>query len=134
MTLEADQAVQEARFAGACQDQHAGRPAPTWNNLAKANQSCNKPKQVSFLGRKSIKVTGRVFRGLGPQGLGPGPPGPWRRGLQGTIFFVVPEKAKEWETAETAATEVGAWRDPPPAFLGSPLLKPSNTPPKVGGP
>ena len=29
MTLEADQAVQEARFAGACQDQHAGRPAPS---------------------------------------------------------------------------------------------------------
>ena len=28
MNLEADQAVQEARFAGACQDQHAGRPAP----------------------------------------------------------------------------------------------------------
>ena len=28
MNVEADQAVQEARFAGACQDQHAGRPAP----------------------------------------------------------------------------------------------------------
>ena len=28
VNLEADQAVQEARFAGACQDQHAGRPAP----------------------------------------------------------------------------------------------------------
>ena len=28
MNLEADQAVQEARFAGACQDQHAGRSAP----------------------------------------------------------------------------------------------------------
>ena len=60
MTLEADHAVQEARFAGACQDQHAGRPAPSlaWGGLAKGNQSCNKPKQVSFLERKSIKVTG----------------------------------------------------------------------------
>ena len=84
MNLEADQAVQEARFAGACQDQHAGRPAPNLGGLAKGNQSCNKPKQVSFLETKPIKVTGsgaRVCRGLGPrawgrglQGLGPGPP------------------------------------------------------------
>ena len=29
VTLEADQAVQEARFAGACHNQHAGRPAPS---------------------------------------------------------------------------------------------------------
>ena len=29
MTPEPDQAMQEARFAGACQDQHAGRPAPS---------------------------------------------------------------------------------------------------------
>ena len=63
MTLEADQAVQEARFAGACQDQHAGRPAP---GLAKGNQSCNKPN-TCFL----IKFTGWPgSQGLGAQGLG----------------------------------------------------------------
>ena len=71
MTLEADQAVQAARFAGACQDQHAGRLV---GGLAKGNQSCNKPKRVSFLERKFIKVTGpgaRVFRqGLGGVGAG----------------------------------------------------------------
>ena len=62
-------------------------------------------------------------------------------------------QAKGWETAETAAAEVvAAWREgsghgipplppapppPPPVVSGlfspSPLLKPSNTPPKVGG-
>ena len=33
-----------------------------WGGLAKGNQSCNKPKQVSFLERKSIKVTAPVPR------------------------------------------------------------------------
>ena len=129
MTLEADEAVQEARFAGACQDQHAGRPAP---GLAKRKQSCNKPKQVSF-----------PYQGYG---LGPGFLGAWgpglgagasRGGLGGRAFqvweppsfFVVLKKnpggrqAKGWETVETAAAEVGAWREagtgyppyPPPA-------------------
>ena len=49
-----------------------------WGGLAKGNQSCNKPKQVSFLERKSIKVTGpgaRIFRAWGP-GLGAGKRGP----------------------------------------------------------
>ena len=94
MTLEADQAVQEGRFAGACQDQHAGRPA-----LAKAETS------VVSLSRLQA----------GAQGLGPGPPAPWGRGLQGlgaawqASFFIVLKKslggrqAKGWETAETAA-------------------------------
>ena len=54
MNLEADQAVQEARFAGACQDQHAGRPAP---NLGWPGE------------RKSILETQSRLRGLGP-GLG----------------------------------------------------------------
>ena len=71
VTLEADQAVQEARFAGACHNQHAGRPA--W------------PGE-----RKSIvqQGTGRLLRGswrplAWGRGLGAGPPGPWGRGLQG---------------------------------------------------
>ena len=57
-------------------------------------------------------------------------------------------QAKGWETAEAAAVDVGAWREagtgypPYPPFPGcgerrgfspSPLLKPSNTPPRVGG-
>ena len=123
MTLEADQAVQEARFAGACQDQHAGRPAPSLG-LAKGNQSCNKPKQVSFLERKSIKVTGPdpSFQELGAQGVGPGP-----QGLGG---------------GASRALGPGPGAQASPAFLGckgekrgfspSPLLKPSNTPCKVG--
>ena len=62
--------------------------------------------------------------------LGPGPPGPCGRGLQGlgagplnpgpksqqTEPFVLKKspggrQAKGWETAETAAAEVGAWRE-----------------------
>ena len=115
-----------------------------WGGLAKGNQSCNKPKQVSFLERKSIKVTGwaRVFRGLGPkawgrglQGLGGGASRALARACMGlgprSSFFVVLKKslggrqAKGLETAETAAAEVGAWREagtgypypppPPPA-------------------
>ena len=62
--------------------------------------------------------------------------------------------AKAWVSAETAASEVGTWREtkpgyppypPPPAFWGCKgekeegfhplrLRQPSNTPPKVGGP
>ena len=66
--------------------------------------------------------------GLGAQGLGPGPPGPWGRGLQGLgagpPFFVVLKKslggrqAKGWETAETAAAEVGAWREAGTGYAG----------------
>ena len=91
---------------------------------------------------------------------GLGPPGPWGQGLK-TNFVVLKKspggrQAKGWETAETAGAEVGAWREagtgyppyphppaPPPRFSDvrekrkgfspSPLLKPSNTPPKVGG-
>ena len=59
--------MQEARFAGACQDQHAGRPAPS----------------LGWLGeRKSIGATNRE-KAIEPrlQGLGPGPPGVWAQGL-----------------------------------------------------
>ena len=58
-----NQAVQEARFAGACQDQHAGRPAP----------SLGWPGEGKRLGRFGA----RASRGLG---LGPGPPGAWGPG------------------------------------------------------
>ena len=73
--------------------------------------------------------------GPGPQGLGPGPPGAW--GLFPTKttqppklrFFRKPpggSLAKAWVSAETAASEVGTWREtkpgyppyPPPPFWG----------------
>ena len=120
----------------------------------------------------SNSVSGAWNPGLGAgasRDLGPGPPGAWGPGLQdlgawGSAALKLPvfwgpglegsaekspggRQAKGWETAETAAAEVGAWREagtyPPPPHLGkkrkeegfspSPLLKPSNTPPKVGG-
>ena len=89
----ANQAVQDARFAGACEDQHADRPAP----------SLGWPGE-----RKSI-----------------GAPGP-------TNFFPRSEKfpggrqAKGWETAETAAAEVGVWRE---ARTGYPPYPPPPGPP-----
>ena len=69
-------------------------------------------------------------RGLGPEptgGLGPGPQGLFRRSEKSPGRGL----AKGWESAETAAADVGAWREagtgyppypppptPPPAFLG----------------
>ena len=37
----------------------------TWGGLAKGNQSCNKPKQVSW-GRGLQALGARALRGLGP--------------------------------------------------------------------
>ena len=68
--------MQEARFAGACQDQHAGRPAPS----------------LGWPGRQ----------------------------------------AKGWEMAETAAAEVGAWREA--AGTGYPPLPPPILPAEKGFP
>ena len=78
--------MQEARFAGACQDQHAGRPAPSFG-LAKGNQSVQQA-EASVDSQKSpgghsvqqAKVTGLGARAprLGAQGLGQGPSGAWR--------------------------------------------------------
>ena len=102
MTLEADQAVQEASFAGACLDQHAGRPAP------------------------SLGWPGKQGYGLVP-GLGAGASRALRA-RKPPPFFVVLKKspggrqAKGWETAETAAAEVGAWRE---AGTGYPPYPPS---------
>ena len=79
MNLEADQAVQEARFAGACQDQHAGRPAG-WPGERKSIMQ--QAKQMSFLETKPIKAWGPGSQGLGAQGPGP-PAGFWGRALQG---------------------------------------------------
>ena len=116
VTLEADQAVQEASFAGACQDQHAGRPAPSlgWPG---ENQSCMKgnqaPARVPGLGGTPERLPNSVCH----------------------LFFVILKKspggrqAKGWETAETAAAEVGAWRE---AGTGYPPYPPALAlPPRV---
>ena len=79
--------MQEARFAGACQDQHAGRPAPSlgWpaerkSACRKEISRCNKPRQTRFLQKspgkhlaernqvvQQAKVTGLgASRALGP--------------------------------------------------------------------
>ena len=85
MNLEADQAVQEARFAGACQDQHAGRPAPNlgWPGERKsivqqAQTSVVSPNKTN----QGYGAWGPGSQRLGAQGLGLGPPGPWGRGCR----------------------------------------------------
>ena len=79
MNLEADQAVQEARFAGACQDQHAGRPAPNLRWPGERKSIVQQAENKCLLETKPIKVTGpgaRVRRGLGPKPRTPWSPGP----------------------------------------------------------
>ena len=58
--------------------------------------------------------------GPGPQGLGPGPPGAWAfspqkppKPLELRFFRKPPggSLAKAWVSAETAASEVGTWRE-----------------------
>ena len=113
MTLEADQAVQEARFAGACQDQHAGHPAP----------SLGWPGE-----RKSIVQQAVPYQGYG---LGPRFPGAWGPGLQGLgpglgsgSFFVVLKKspggrqARGGRRLKRLPPPPPRPPPPPPAFLG----------------
>ena len=68
MNLEADQAVQEARFAGACQDQHAGRPAP---NLGWPGERKSIVQQAETSKQNQSRL----------RGLGPGFAGAWGPGL-----------------------------------------------------
>ena len=71
--------MQEARFAGACQDEHAGRPVG-WPGA-----------------RKSIGATSRRISWWAPaecnkprlRGLGPGLPGAWGPGLGAGASIVV---------------------------------------------
>ena len=76
MNLEADQAVQEARFAGACQDQHAGRPAPDlgWPGERK---SIVQQAETSVVSRNETNQGYGAWgpgsrRGLGPRAWGRG--------------------------------------------------------------
>ena len=56
--------MQEARFAGACQDQHAGRPAP----------SLGWPGERKSIGATNREKSSQGYRAWGPgsQDLGPG--------------------------------------------------------------
>ena len=127
VTLEADQAVQEARFAGACQDQHAGRPVPSlgWPGERKSIAQQAETNVVSSEKNQSrLRGLGPSFQGAWGPGLGAGASralggsSAWGPGLTPFHqFFRLLKKslggrqAKGWETAETAATEVGAWRE-----------------------
>ena len=96
---------------------------------------------------------GQVSRGLGaraPRAWGPAHqgPGPFPHKNHKLRFFRKPpggSLAKAWVSAETAASEVGTWRETKPGYPPNPppppeegfhplhLRQPSNTPTKVGG-
>ena len=65
--------MQEAKFARACQDQHAGRPAPSlgWPGGKKLIGAT----KVTGLGARAPRGLGSKVRGGASRGLGPGPPG-----------------------------------------------------------
>ena len=94
MNLEADQAVQEARFAGACQDQHAGRPAPNLGWPGERKSIVQQAEQVCFSKRNQSRLLA----------WGPGFAGAWGPGLGARA-------SRALAPAETAAAEVGAWRE-----------------------
>ena len=91
------------------------------------NSACRKSTSESG----GIQAPGACGPGLqgawgpGPQGLGPGPPGAWglfptktTQTSQITIFRKPPARslAKAWVSAETAASEVGTWRETKPGY------------------
>ena len=101
---------------------------------------------------KNLRVAGSRPRGLGaraPRAWGPAHQGPGAFSPQKPPklrFFRKPpggSLAKAWVSAETAASEVGTWRETKPGYPPYPpkeegfrplrLRQPSNTPPKVGG-
>ena len=95
--------VQEARFAGACQDQHAGRPAPSlrWPGETKSIGARSRGK------RRFSKTSLKKSRGLGPgsQGLGPRA---WGRGLQGPVFHRLLEwLPRRWRPGGKQALDTG---------------------------
>ena len=144
--------MQEATFSGACQDQHAGRPAPSlgWPGERKSigatsrGKRCFWQKQISRCNKSRLGLPGAWGPGLGAgASRGSGFTGPnvlksvlvggRRRG--GRRLKRLPRR---WGLGGKRA------RDPAPTpphfsmakrkgFSPSPLLKPSNTPPKVGG-
>ena len=91
----------------------------------------NKKLKTRLAGSGGIQAPGACGPGLqgawgpGPQGLGPGPPGAW--GLCPTkttqTFQITKGRkppggslVKAWVSAETAAWEVGTWRETKPGY------------------
>ena len=110
---------------------------PSNANKLKTRFAGSQPVRVA--GSRPQGPVGQVSRGLGgpgPQGLGPGPPGAWA--TTQTSQIPIRRKppggslAKAWVSAETAASEVGTWRETKPGYPPPPPT-PSNTPFKVGG-
>ena len=102
--------MQEARFAGACQDQHAGRPAPNlgWPGERKSIVQQAETSVVSKRNQSRLRGLGLgASRALGP-GLQTQAP---NKAKQAICRSPRERQAKGWETAETAAVEVGAWRE-----------------------
>ena len=98
------------------------------SNIPQQNLGCRKSTGESG----GIQAPGACGPGLqgawgpGPQGLGPGPPG--AQTSQITIFRKPPggSLAKAWVSAETAASEVGTWRETKPGY------PPPQPPPRFG--
>ena len=106
-----------------------GNPRLSWNCTAPPSETIQRPPRSGVLRpgimgltqqelktRESggIQVSGACGPGLqgawgpGPQGLGPGPPGAWRLFPLKLRFFR--------KRAETAASEVGTWRETKPGY------------------
>ena len=139
MTLEADLRGERIQVCRSVRKNRKDVVSLAWVAWRKEINRATSRNKCRFL----IKVTG----------WGPGSQIPGGRGVRlgagpGREKSPSGRQAKGWETAETAAAEVGAWRETgtgyppypaPPArekrrgFSPSPLLKLSNTPPKVGG-
>ena len=123
------------------------KPRLSWNCKAPPSETIQRlPGQRikgygSSLGPRRLAGSQCKSGGIqAPEACGPGFQGAWGPG--GSL-------AKAWVSAETAASEVGTWREtkpgyppypPPPPFRGRKeegfhllrLRQPSNTPPKVG--
>ena len=104
----------------------------------------NKKLKARLAGSGGIQAPGACGPGLqgawgpGPQGLGPGPPGPWGLCPKKPPTFQITKGrktpggslAKVWVWAETAASEVGTWRETKPGY---PPYPPPPHPPRVLG-
>ena len=103
------------------------------------NLACRKSVRVA--GSRPQGPVGQVSRGLGagPQGLGPGPPGAWGlfppKPLKLRFFRKPPggSLAKAWVSAETAASEVGTWRETKPGYPPYPPPLPPHPHPAFWG-
>ena len=115
------------------------RPGPLRRNKKlKTWLAGSQPVRVA--GSRHQGPVGQVSRGLGARA--PGPPGAW--GLFPTKttkplklrFFRKPpggSLAKAWVSAETAASEVGTWRETKPGYPPTPPPPPPPPPPAFWG-